>query len=429
MSKNGTITHIKDLKPDVRNARKHNPRNIGMIERSLNEVGAARSIVIDESGNVLAGNGTIEAAAQAGITAVRTVKASGNEIIAVQREGLTPEQKTKLALYDNRTAELAEWDAEVLVELKEEVDLSGLWYDDELERALSGGENVKLLDDGGDAEFSPSKKEPIVKFGDLFFFGEHRLLCGDSRDSDSVARLMGGNTAKLFATDPPYGVNYVITKSGIPRPGYATLSDDMDDIVSDDLQDKKLQEFLEECFRSWLPFLNSAAWYLWHAHLTQGFFAAAAAADVLLHRQIIWVKPGFNLTRSGMYHWAHEPCFYGWQRGKQPEWFGAKNQRSVWEIDRQTGKSFHPTSKPPELFAIPMRNHLRRGDICAEPFAGSGSQIIAAQQCGVGCFAMEISANYCEAILRRCFEAFPELKQTFRHEGGILTASDIENNI
>lgn len=129
------ITHIKDLKPDQRNARKHNARNIGMIEDALNEVGAARSIVIDEDGRILAGNGTVEAAAQAGIERVKVVEASGEEIVAVRRRGLTEKQKRRLALFDNRTAELAEWERDEISAIANESReaLEGLFHDNEVQ--------------------------------------------------------------------------------------------------------------------------------------------------------------------------------------------------------------------------------------------------------------------------------------------------------
>jgi hypothetical protein len=128
------IQHLGDLTPDSHNARRHNPRNVGMIERALNEVGAARSIVVDENGVVLAGNATIEAAAAAGIERVQVVDADGETIIAVRRTGLTDEQKRKLALFDNRTAELADWDASsILADLDAGLDLSALWNEGEIE--------------------------------------------------------------------------------------------------------------------------------------------------------------------------------------------------------------------------------------------------------------------------------------------------------
>lgn len=132
------ITHIKDLTPDPANARQHNPRNVGMIQDALQEVGAARSIVIDEAGTVLAGNATIEAAAAAGITRVHVVDADGETIIAVRRSGLTDTQKTRLALFDNRGAELATWDTDQLAALQAEdaALLAGLWREEELAAVL-----------------------------------------------------------------------------------------------------------------------------------------------------------------------------------------------------------------------------------------------------------------------------------------------------
>lgn len=138
------MEHIKDLKPDKKNARKHNVRNLGMLEKSLQEVGAARSIVIDEDNNILAGNGTIEAAASAGITKMQVIDADGETIIAVRRKGLTEQQKKKLALYDNRTAELAEWDADTLKDLSVELDLGNMFFPDELERIFRINEQIDI---------------------------------------------------------------------------------------------------------------------------------------------------------------------------------------------------------------------------------------------------------------------------------------------
>lgn len=251
-----------------------------------------------------------------------------------------------------------------------------------------------------DAGPAAPPKTPQTKRGDLWTLGTHRLLCGDSSDEADVKRLMNGDRAKLLATDPPYGVDYSKTKDGIPRSGFKTHTEDWGDIANDDLRDRALQEFLEGVFRAAVAHAiePAAAWYLWHAHLTQGFFAAA---NVVLHRQIIWKKPGFVLTRSGMYHWSHEPCFFGWIKGNQPPWYGEKNQRSIWEIGRDAVDAVHPTQKPVELFAIPMRNHTRPSEICYEPFAGSGTQIIAAEQLGRRCFAMELEPRYCDVICAR----------------------------
>lgn len=156
MARTKKIETVEDLLGDERNARRRTPRNLGMIEDSLREVGAARSIVINRKGQILAGNGTVEAAVNAGISKVRVVEADGNEIIAVLRDGLTPEQEKRLALYDNRTAELAEWDPLELTALRGEDLLDGLFYEDELDR-LTITEDEKA-DDLGD-EFPEAEAE------------------------------------------------------------------------------------------------------------------------------------------------------------------------------------------------------------------------------------------------------------------------------
>lgn len=232
--------------------------------------------------------------------------------------------------------------------------------------------------------------------------GRHRLLCGDSTKAEDVARLMDGEKAAVMNTDPPYGIDYTKAKAGM-------IAARWQPIENDDLTDgDALQAFLEAAIRTAVPHLNrDCAFYLWHPMLTQGTFfaAAAAAADILIHRQIIWVKPQLILTRSGMYHWKHELCFYGWVRGNPPPWYGEKNQTTIVEAGRDQDAGQHPTQKPVALFEFPLANHTRPGEVCYEPFAGSGSQVIAAERLGRRCFAMELSPAYCDVIVAR-WEAF-----------------------
>ena len=195
------------LTPDPQNARSHDSRNLGLIAEALRDVGAARSIVVDEHGTVLAGNATVQAATLAGLSRVRIIDADGSELIAVRRRGLSPDQKTRLALYDNRAAELAVWDTEVLATLADEVDLSALWDSDELADLLGQErEPVALLGDPNDVPDLPA--DPMTQAGDLWLLGSHRLLCGDCTNPDDVARLMAGEQASCLWTDPPYGVSY-----------------------------------------------------------------------------------------------------------------------------------------------------------------------------------------------------------------------------
>jgi site-specific DNA-methyltransferase (adenine-specific) len=183
-------------------------------------------------------------------------------------------------------------------------------------------------------------------------------------------------------------------------------------VANDALCDAELQSFLESAFRAatGAALADNAAWYLWHAHLTQGFFAAAAAAaaNVVLHRQIIWVKPVLLLGR-GQYHWKHEPCFMGWVEGHQPPDYGLgkgeRTQTTVWEIASVTQaerKEFNQsTPKPVGLFSTPIIKHLLPTEIAYDPFAGTGPQVIAAEQLGRRCYAMDIAPACCQCIIDR----------------------------
>jgi hypothetical protein len=158
-------THLGDLRPDPQNVRAHNARNIGMIEDSLRDLGAARSIVIDEDGVILAGNGVVEAAAAAGIERVITVDADGDAIIAVRRRGLTPEQKKKLTLTDNRTSDTSTWDVEELERLRREdpAIFEGLWFEDELDRDIARLQAMA----GFDPNTSPEQSNDRITAGDV----------------------------------------------------------------------------------------------------------------------------------------------------------------------------------------------------------------------------------------------------------------------
>ena len=216
---------------------------------------------------------------------------------------------------------------------------------------------------------------------------------------------MAGERAGLLHSDPPYGISFDNSALGPDRKVYAAIE-------NDELRDAQLQAFLESVFAAATTHAlqRSAAWFLWSAHKTQGFFAAAAlsAAHVVWHRQIIWVKPRLILGR-GMFHWRHESCFMGWVQGHQPPDYGRghgeRDQTTIWEIDGVTQaerQEFgHATPKPVELFTIPIVKHLQPGEIAYEPFAGTGPQFIAAEQLNRRCFGMEIVPSFCQLILDR----------------------------
>jgi len=241
--------------------------------------------------------------------------------------------------------------------------------------------------------------EPITQRGDLWELGTHRLLCGDATDATDVARLMDGRAARLFCTDPPYLVDY--TGAGRPSRGkdWSSVYHEVDIIDA--------PAFLGAVFTNATQHLAiDAPWYVWHAHKRAALIEQIwAELGVVNHQQLIWCKPSFTHGFS-YYPWQHEPCLMGWRKGHKPPHDGDNaSMSSVWHVDwagaaRITGNE-HPTQKPTELFAIPMRKHTQLGDICYEPFSGSGSQIIAGEAEGRICYALEIEPRFCDVAVRR----------------------------
>ena len=381
------------LIPYARNARTHSEEQIAQVAASIREFGFVNPILIDEESTVIAGHCRLAAARKLGLAEVPTIRLTG----------LTAPQRKALALADNKLAMNAGWDEELLrLELEE---LQGLGFDLDL-TGFSALDLGKLGVEAGDVvedDIPEPPETPTTQRGDVWLLGDQRLVCGDSTDPATIALACEGRPARLLHTDPPYGVSYVATKDGIPRSGFRNAQAEWGDIANDDLQGEKLQAFLENVLRACLPHLERPALYLWHAQIggqQDPTAAALASIGALIHRVLIWAKPGFVLTRSGQYHWAHEPCFYGWLKGQPPAWLGDKSQRSVWEVGRDGTKN-HPTQKPVELFAIPIRNHLHRGELTLEPFAGSGSQVMAAEQLERRCAAVEYEPRYCDVVVQR----------------------------
>ena len=393
------ISPLSSLTPDPRNARRHDDRNLALIEAALREVGAARSIVVDEAGVILAGNATVEAAEQAGLARVRIVEADGSELVAVRRSGLTEEQKRRLALLDNRTAELADWDTEVLASLADEIDLADLWVADELAELL-GTEDapVPLL---GDPDAVPDPPDvPVTQSGDLWLLGSHRLLCGDATGVEDVRRLMAGTRSPLMPTDPPYLVNY----QGGNHPQSWHNRAEVKNKHWDDYQEGDGATFFTDFLRVALAEALSPnpALYQFHASSRQTLVEQAWRENgLLVHQQLIWVKSRAVLTHSH-YLWQHEPCFYGWVQGKQPSKKPPTTATTVWSID-QAGESsgLHPTQKPVELLRRMVEYHTRPGEAVYEPFAGSGTALVACEQLGRSCYALEVSPAFCDVVVQR----------------------------
>ena len=384
------MTSINNLKSDHKNARRRTDRSSELIKESLQRYGAARSIVIDEDNRILAGNGTIEGAKAAGIKNVRIIETEGDEIIAVRRSGLSEDQKVGLALADNRTADLSEWDQEMLHRLSEEHDIEPWFNPEDLDELL----NITELDpEGGNTdpdEVPDTPTDPITKPGDLWILGNHRLLCGDSTNAQHMERLMDGKQADLWLTDPPYNV------------AYEGKTKDALTIQNDSMNDGDFRQFLRDVYATAATALRpGAAFYIWHADL-EGYNFRGAAHDIgwQIRQCLIWVKSTLVMGRQD-YHWKHEPCLYGWMEGASHFWNSDRKQTTVLEFDKPSRNGEHPTMKPVELFQYQLNNSTKQGDIVLDSFGGSGTTMIAAERIQRKARLMELDPAYCDVIVKR----------------------------
>ncbi len=213
---------------------------------------------------------------------------------------------------------------------------------------------------------------------------------------------MDGEKAVLMATDPPYGDSWVKKAQDMQAHGYVHSHAGLHgSIESDDLNVIDLKAFL-------IKFLEAAKlagdppmpFYVWHRAKRIVFETALIECGYFVHQPVVWVKPGFVIGRLH-YHPRCEWALHGWRQGNGTcSFYGERNQSDVWEVARENDK-IHPTQKPLELFNIPLSNHTKQGDICYEPFAGSGTCLIAAERMGRRCYAMELDEKYASVILNR----------------------------
>jgi DNA modification methylase len=354
-------------------------------------------VLVSGDGEVIAGHGRILAATQLGL----------KEAPVIVLDHLSEAQRRAYRIADNQLTVLGEFDEALLSKelqelLGEDYDLSLIGFDDgELDRLLNFSPDGESGDDNGTnpVVIPEPPRNPVSRPGDLWLLGEHRLLCGDSTKVEDVRRLMNGERAVLFATDPPYLVDYDgsnhPTRNKDWSQSYGVTWDDSSQGA--ELYDGFIAAAKAEAIT------EDAAWYCWHASRRQAMLEACwERAGAFVHQQIIWVKDRGVLTRSH-YLWKHEPCFMGWIKGNRPPKVADETLPSTWEMPSfaKDERPDHPTPKPLDAFAIPMRQHVARGGICYEPFSGSGSQIMAGEQMGRRVFAMEISPAYIDVSVER----------------------------
>jgi DNA modification methylase len=397
---------ISDLVSDPNNARKHDEKNIEAIKGSLTQFGQRKPIVVQ--GNiVIAGNGTLEAARQL----------EWDEIDIVQvPEDWTKDQAKAFALADNRTAELASWDNAVLQQQLSELEEIGMSVADFGFQAAE----VPIIDvETFEDEMPPIPEEPTSKVGDMYKLGEHYLLCGDSTKTENISKVLQGRLADCVFTDPPYNVAY---EGG---------TKDKMTIQNDNMDEYQFSEFLYNFYdAAYQNTKEGGPIYVCHADSSGNAFRNnMLKSGWLLKQCLIWVKNSLVLSRQD-YNWQHEPILYGWKPGAAHSWYGPftnttvidhakellekKNKDEIVEFltqaletstaireNRPSRNDIHPTMKPVNLVARLLKNSMVRGQIVLDPFGGSGSTLIAAEQLGVKAAIVELDPKYVDAIIKR----------------------------
>lgn len=384
-----------NIKFDEKNYRLHDEKNKAVIKKSVDELGAGRSILIDKDGKIIAGNGVFE---QWGARPVKVIETDGSELVVVKRKDLSSNdpKRQQLAFADNHSSDLSEWNKELLLADWDELKLDG--WDIELNIP---NEDYKDVEED-DYEI-PEEIVTDIKLGDLFTFEKdgveyHRLICGDSTKRETFEVLMGGQQGDMVVTDPPYNVDYTGgTKDALK-------------IQNDKMSDEEFYKFLFDFYTSMGEFIKSGgAWYVWHADSEGANFRQAMKdAGIMVKQCLIWVKNSLVMGRQD-YQWQHEPCLYGWKDGAAHKWYGDRKQTTVLEFDRPTRNAEHPTMKPVPLIAYQINNSSKQGDIVVDGFAGSGTTMIAADQLNRKAYVVEYDPKYCQVIVDRVTKYKPDM--------------------
>ena len=363
---------LHELTPDHANANKGTERGRYALEASLRQYGAGRSILLDKNGRIIAGNKTVEVAADVGLDDVLVVQTDGKQIVAVQRTDLDIDsaEGRGLAYADNRVGQISlEWDAEqMLADLNAGVDLSSLWRQDELDEMLADLQPKTTVD----AEPQVDRAEELrqkwqVETGQLWQLGEHRLICGDCTDAATVARVMGEERADILISDPPYGIGYK----------YDT---------HDDSSNEQNQDLI---MRAWELGPEAKAWTCGLMNLSRDLGWNPDAKVLCWHKGFAQAGNGLG----GASTW--EPVLVaGVKGGTLP------NDYLHFGTDRIEGlRDLHSCPKPVALFGH-LIEHLA-GAIVFDPFSGSGTTLIACENLGRRCRAVEISPGYVAVALER----------------------------
>lgn len=369
---------ISKLKNNPKNPRVIRDEKFNKLKRSIEEFPdmlTKRPLVVftDKDGKyvVLGGNMRLKAAKELGI----------KELPVILADEWTEEQKAQFLIKDN--VNFGEWNHEELANEWDAIQLQEWGLD------LPVNIDVETLDAEDDKYEMPNEIQTDIVVGDIFEIGEHRLLCGDSTDSDAVAKLMNGEKADMVFTDPPYNINY---EGGSKK---------RDKIANDKINN--FYQFLYDAYiNCYLIMKNGSPIYVAHSELERiNFTQAFIDAGFKFSSLIIWVKNNSTFSMNKDYKQKHEPLIYGWKQGGNHTWKGGNCEDTVWEIRRPIKSEMHPTMKPIELMERAIKNSSNTNSIIYEPFCGSGSTMVAAHQLNRKCYGMELEPKYCQVIIDR----------------------------
>ena len=376
---------LGELLPNARNPRTHSDAQVAQIAASIREFGWTNPVLVDGANGIIAGHGRVLAARKLGMERVPVIELAH----------MSEAQKRAYVLADNQLALNAGWD-EALLRL-ELADLSELGFDlgligfadGELERLLAGDGRTGLTEDD-DAPALPERA--ITRPGDLWMLGEHRVLCGDATVLADVERVLGGQLADMTFTDPPYNVDYGSSAKD-------TLRGNKRKILNDDLG-SGFEAFLHDACVNILSVTKGAVYVCMSSSELHTLQRAFAAAGGKWSTFVIWAKHTFTLGRAD-YQRQYESLLYGWRDGHDHYWCGARDQGDVWFFDKPARNDLHPTMKPVALVERAIRNSSKSRDIILDPFAGSGSTLIASAKAGRQARLVELDPKYCDVIARR----------------------------
>lgn len=384
---------IEKLVPYAKNSRTHSEEQVAQIAASIKEWGFTTAVLVDESGSIIAGHGRVMAARKLGMASLPVMVA----------KDWSDAQKRAYVIVDNRIAENAGWDDDLLaLELGElgdlgfDLELTG--FTDEEIKALMP---VEVTDGLTDEDATPEVPEnPVTVLGDVWILGKHRLMCGDSTSVDDLGKLTDGQLVDMWLTDPPYNVA-VIGGSRADSPNERKKKGGKE-IENDSMGDAEFRQFLRAAYLAADSVMKpGAVFYVWYADVeTYNFVGAARDAGWKMSQILVWKKSSLILGRKD-YHFIHEPCIYGWKEGAAHLWASDRKQTTVMEFDKPARNGEHPTMKPVALFEYQLLNNTKGGDIVLDSFGGSGTTLIAAEKNGRVARLMELDPKYCDVIVKR----------------------------